>query len=109
MYTVPGWRQSPLFDAERRPPAQDVSHEAAVAWVQVLHDDKRRREIGRQRCQNAGQRRQTARRGGQGDNVKGSIGEMRGMRERCSNVILASLHTQTPCPPLRHHDCQAPL
>ena len=59
-----------LLDVQRRPPVEDLRHEAAVAGVEVLDDDDGDREVGREAPQDRTDRRQTAGRGGQEDDVE---------------------------------------
>jgi hypothetical protein len=61
---------------QRRPPAQDLDHQAAMARVQVLDNDHCCREVRRQRSQHFAHRAQPTRRCHQADYVKCRTGEV---------------------------------
>ena len=85
-----------LFDLQGCTPAQDVSHEAAVPGVQMLHDDQGCRKVGRQVSQNPAQGSQAARRSGQGHDIESRFREDR-RETRCevsrNNCVLLWLKT----------------
>ena len=66
-----------LLDLQRRAPAEDFSHQAAVTRVEMLDDDNGGRKIGRQAADHLAQGRQSAGRSRQGHDVKSRTSEMR--------------------------------
>ena len=67
-----------LHDLERRPPAENVGHQAAVTRVEVLHDDDGSGEVPWEVPQYLAQRGNATSRRGQRDDVKGCTGKRPG-------------------------------
>jgi hypothetical protein len=65
-----------LQDFEMGPPSKDLGHQAAVAWIQMLHHDNRRRKAGRETLQDMPDRRDAARRLSQGDDSNAVPGNL---------------------------------
>jgi hypothetical protein len=63
-----------LADLERSPPTEDLGHQAPVPAVEVLDQDDRGPEVGRERGQDLAQGLQAPGRGRQGDHLERGAG-----------------------------------
>lgn len=85
-----------FLHSERRPPAQDLRHEAPVAGIQVLDDENGDREVRRKRTQDRGDGRQPPGRPSQEDDVVPPVWDGRDVAPSCR---IRSGHGG----PLNHH------